>query len=84
MEITMERWETAQTEEFGHHQDLRPEFIMLVQLIGKYLGIDYEKDFKDKIIVEVGGGPRGSIHMTKGNFKRGILIEPLIDRWPPI
>ena len=80
----MERWETAQTEEFGHHQDLRPEaYNTGSNVIGKYLGIDYEKDFKDKVIVEVGGGPRGSIHMTKGNFKRGILIEPLIDRWPP-
>ena len=84
MEITMERWETAQTEEFGHHQDLRPEaYNVGSNVIGNYLGIDYEKDLKDKVIVEVGGGPRGSIHMTKGNFKRGILIEPLIDRWPP-
>ena len=34
-------------------------------------------------IVEVGAGPRGSILNTKGNFKRGIVVEPLIDRWPP-
>ena len=64
-ELLLERWETAQTEEFGHHQDLRPEAYNVGSLVtGKYLGIDYEKDFKDKIIVEVGGGPRGSIHMT--------------------
>ena len=32
--------------------------------------------------MQVGAGPRGSILSTEGNFKRGIVVEPLIDRWP--
>ena len=51
-----------------------------MNVIGKYLGIDYKEDFKDKVIVQVGAGPRGSILSTKGAFKRGIVVEPLIDR----
>ena len=81
--ISLDRWEAAQAAEFGHHQDLRREaYITATNVIGKYLGIDYEKDFKDKVIVQVGAGPRGSILSTKGAFKRGIVVEPLIDRWP--
>ena len=81
--ITLDRWEAAQTAEFGHHQDLRLEaYITATNVIGKYLNIDYKKDFKDKVIVQVGAGPRGSILSTEGSFKRGIVIEPLIDRWP--
>ena len=81
--IALDRWQSAQTAEFGHHQDLRMEAYSTASLVtARYLGFDYEKDFKDKVIVEVGAGPRGSILYTKGNFKRGIIIEPLIDRWP--
>jgi len=81
--IGLERWQEAQTAEFGHHQDLRMEAYNTATIAtAKYLGIDFENDFKDKVIVEVGSGPRGSILHTKGNFKRGIIIEPLIDRWP--
>jgi len=83
MKIDMDRWQIAQDTEFTHHQDLTLEaYIHASIIIAKYLEIDYEEDFKDKVIVEVGGGPRGSILHTKGNFKRGILVEPLIDRWP--
>ena len=83
MRIELERWQAAQTEEFSHHQDLRIEaYITATNVIAKYFGIDYKKDFKDKVIVQVGAGPRGSILSTEGNFKRGIVIEPLIDRWP--
>ena len=83
MRIEVERWQAAQTEEFSHHQDLRLEaYSTASKIIAKYLKFDYETDFKDKIIVEVGAGPRGSILNTKGNFKRGIVVEPLIDRWP--
>ena len=83
MRIEVERWQAAQTEEFSHHQDLRLEaYSTASKIIAKYLEFDYETDFKDKIIVEVGAGPRGSILNTKGNFKRGIVVEPLIDRWP--
>ncbi len=81
--IDLHRWQSAQTAEFGHHQDLRMSaYSIATKTIGNLLGIDYEKDFKDKVIVEVGAGPRGSILYTKGNFKRGIVVEPLIDRWP--
>ena len=83
MRIELERWQAAQTEEFSHHQDLRIEaYITATNVIAKYFGIDYKKDFKDKVIVQVGAGPRGSILSTNGNFKRGVIIEPLIDRWP--
>ena len=34
-----------------------------------------------KVLVEVGAGPRGYILNTKVNFKRGLVVEPLIDRW---
>lgn len=83
MQIDMDVWKLAQDTEFTHHQDLRLEAYSHASLIiARYLGIDYEKDFVNKVIVEVGGGPRGSLLNTKGNFKRGILVEPLIDRWP--
>lgn len=83
MQITLERWQLAQDTEFTHHQDLSEEaYFPACRIIAEYLEFDFEKDFKDKVIVEVGGGPRGSLLLTKGNFKRGILIEPLIDRWP--
>ena len=83
MKIDLNCWNLAQDTEFTHHQDLSPEaYSHASYIIAKYLEIDYEKDFKDKVIVEVGGGPRGSLLNTKGNFKRGILVEPLIDRWP--
>jgi hypothetical protein len=83
MRIDIDRWNLAQDTEFSHHQDLRLEaYSHASMIIAKYLEIDYKKDFKDKVIVEVGAGPRGSILLTEGNFKRGIIIEPLIDRWP--
>lgn len=83
MEISLERWKLAQDTEFTHHEDLSKEaYFPACRIIEKYLEINFAKDFKDKIIVEVGGGPRGSLLLTEGNFKRGILVEPLIDRWP--
>jgi len=81
--IELERWQDAQTAEFSHHQDLsRDAYITATNVIAKYLNINYENDFNDKVIVQVGAGPRGSILSTNGNFKRGVVIEPLIDRWP--
>jgi hypothetical protein len=83
MEIDLDRWELAQDTEFTHHQDTRLEaYSHASRIIEKYLKINYEQDFKDKVIVEVGAGPRGSILHTKGNFKRGVVVEPLMDRWP--
>ena len=81
--IDVDRWQAAQTAEFSHHQDLRREaYSTATDVIAKYLDFNYEYDFKDKVIVQVGAGPRGSILSTNGNFKRGVVIEPLIDRWP--
>lgn len=83
MEITLDRWQLAQDTEFTHHRDLSEEaYFPACRIIAEYLEFNFEEDFIDKVIVEVGGGPRGSLLLTKGNFKRGILIEPLIDRWP--
>jgi len=83
MRIDIDRWNLAQDTEFSHHQDLSLEAYSHASLvIAKYLEFDYKTDFKDKVIVEVGAGPRGSILLTEGNFKRGIVVEPLIDRWP--
>ena len=83
MRIDIDRWNLAQDTEFSHHQDLSLEAYSRASLvIAKYLEFDYKTDFKDKVIVEVGAGPRGSILLTEGNFKRGIVVEPLIDRWP--
>ena len=82
MRIDKDRWDLAQTIEFTHHQDLHREaYSHASNIIAKYFEIDYKTDFKDKVIVEVGAGPRGSILLTEGNFKRGIIVEPLIDRW---
>ena len=81
--IDVDRWQAAQTAEFSHHQDLRREaYITATNVIAKYIGFNYETDFRDKVVVQVGAGPRGSILSTNGNFKRGVVIEPLIDRWP--
>lgn len=84
MKIDLDRWKLAQDTEFTHHEDLGGEaYFPACNIIAKYLEFDFAKDFADKFIVEVGGGPRGSLLLTNGNFKRGILIEPLIDRWDP-
>ena len=81
--IDVDRWQAAQTAEFSHHQDLRREaYSTATDVIARYLGFNYENDFRDKVVVQVGAGPRGSILSTNGNFKRGVVIEPLIDRWP--
>ena len=81
--IDVDRWQAAQTAEFSHHQDLsREAYSTATNVIARYLGFNYENDFRNKVIVQVGAGPRGSILSTNGNFKRGVIIEPLIDRWP--
>ena len=53
MRITLDRWQAAQTAEFGHHQDLSLDaYITATNVIAKYLKIDYENDFKNKIMVQ--------------------------------
>tara|TARA_Y100000310_G_scaffold183416_1_gene183554 strand:+ start:742 stop:1335 length:594 start_codon:yes stop_codon:yes gene_type:complete len=83
MKISMERWRYAQDAEFEHHQDLRLEaYEKSHEIIAKYLNLNYEKDFKDKIIVEVGCAAQPHLLQCKSNFKKAYAIEPLIDRWP--
>ena len=41
--IDLHRWQSAQTAEFGHHQDLRMSaYSIATKTIGNLLGIDYE------------------------------------------
>ena len=83
MEIQLDEWKLAQDTEITHHQNLNEEaYFPACRIIERYFELNYANDFVDKVIVEVGGGPKGSILLTKGNFKKGILVEPLIDRWP--
>ena len=85
MEITRERWEAAQDAEcLDHLGNLKnnPEYSSGEYITAQYLGINYEEDFKDKFIIEVGAGPQGALLLTKGNFKRAIVVEPLIDKFP--
>ena len=50
--IALDRWQSAQTAEFGHNKDLRMEAYSTASLVtARYLGFDYEKDLKDKVIV---------------------------------
>ena len=45
--------------------------------------VNLQEDLKDKFIIEVGAGPKGAVLLTGGNFKRAIVVEPLIDNFPP-
>ena len=83
MRISMERWAIAQNEEFKHHQDLNLSAYETSHIIiAKYLNMDYKKDFKDKVIVEVGCAAQPHLLQCKSNFKKAYAVEPLIDRWP--
>jgi len=83
MKITFEEWKNAQLVEIEHHTDLEHQaYIPACNIIAEYLNIDYKNDFKDKIIVEVGAGPKGSVLLTEGNFKEAYVVEPLIEKWP--
>ena len=82
MEISLERWEAAQEAEcLDHLGNLKndPEYWKGEYITAEYLGINFEEDFKDKFVIEVGAGPQGALLLTKGNFKRAIVVEPLID-----
>ena len=85
MEISLERWEAAQEAEcLDHLGNLKndPEYWKGEYITAEYLGINFEEDFKDKFVIEVGAGPQGALLLTKGNFKRAIVVEPLIDKFP--
>ena len=88
MDITRERWDEAQAAECEDHLvNLANSPDSLYHhgesLVAQYVGLDLKNDVKDKFVIEVGAGPKGAILLTGGNFKRGIVVEPLIDKFPP-
>lgn len=84
MKIDLDRWKYAQKYECDEHaRDLRKEaYFPAALILADFMCLNLKSDFKDKTIVEVGAGPRGMLLLTEGNFKRGIVVEPLIDGWP--
>ena len=88
MEITRERWDEAQAAEcLDHLENLKNSPDSLYHhgesLVAQYVGLNLQEDLKDKFIIEVGAGPKGAVLLTGGNFKRAIVVEPLIDNFPP-
>ena len=88
MEITRERWDEAQAAEcLDHLGNLQNSPDSLYHhgesLVAQYVGLNLQEDLKDKFIIEVGAGPKGAVLLTGGNFKRAIVVEPLIDKFPP-
>lgn len=83
MKIDIKTWENAQDHECEEHaKNLRTEaYTPAALILADFMGMNLKEDFKDKTIVEVGSGPRGMLLLTEGNFKRGIVVEPLIDKW---
>lgn len=86
-EITHERWEQAQdgelVDQLGNLEEWdNSKFYYIRNLMQEFFDIDFEEDFKDKFIIEVGAGPKGYALFTEGNFKRCVVIEPLMDRFP--
>jgi len=87
MDITRERWDEAQEAECKDHLiNLENSPDSLYQygesLVAGYVGLNLKEDVKDKFIVEVGAGPKGAVLLTQGNFKRAVVVEPLIDKFP--
>lgn len=79
MEISIERWKLAQEKEIKLQNPDYKHSEYGFKIIAKYLDINFKKDFKDKTIIEVGAGPHGAILICEGNFKRGVVVEPLIN-----
>lgn len=88
MKITQERWVEAQESELLDHLETLKNSSDSVYHYGQtlvfgYVNLDLKNDLKDKVIVEVGSGPKGSILLAERNFKKAIAVEPLIDKFPP-
>ena len=81
MSITRERWNDAQDGELPLHR-YDDVYSHGHKIISEYLEFDYEIDFYDKTIVEVGGGPMAAALLCKGNTKRSVVVEPLVNRMP--
>jgi hypothetical protein len=84
MKITKKRWIEAQKEELRLSSiDINPSYYEFMYAnIAELMGIDFEKDFIGKTIIEVGPGPLGVTLLTEG-FAEATIIEPLIDDWDP-
>ena len=53
MKIELDRWEAAQSAEFGHHEDLRREaYSTATNVIARYLGFNCGNDFRNNVIVQ--------------------------------
>tara|TARA_R110000744_G_scaffold149162_6_gene262280 strand:- start:187 stop:783 length:597 start_codon:yes stop_codon:yes gene_type:complete len=83
MKISIKRWQKAQDEEITHHDGGNSSEHMTYGpfIFSKYINFNYEEDFKDKTIVEVGGARWPALFCCKSNFKKAYGIEPLLDRW---
>lgn len=81
--ISQERWDSAQKGEVAHYDyNNEPNYKNASFIIlGEYFGLDPEKDFVDKKILEPGGGCFPSVYFCKG-LKKAVNIEPLYDQFP--
>ncbi|NES18343.1 MAG: class I SAM-dependent methyltransferase [Symploca sp. SIO3E6] len=78
--LQQEVWEDSQVAELGYWAGLvetdgeQGRCEQYLDLIKDYLG-----DTSDKILVDVGSGPRGILKLLK--FKKGIAIDPLMEAY---
>lgn len=81
--ISQERWDSAQKGEVSHYDyDNEPNYKNASFIIlGEYFGLDPEKDFVGKKILEPGGGCFPSVYFCKG-LKKAVSVEPLYDQFP--
>jgi len=85
VKISRERWEKAQIAEYAELNETtdpgESAYEYAVRSTFELLGADLDNDFVDKVLVEIGTGFYPALLWAK-NFKRGIAIDPLFDRWP--
>ena len=84
--IDDDRWQSAQVGElqgFVNYESNQKEVdnigYAVDVMLNKHLGMDLEKDFVGKVVLESGGGKHPAISFVKG-LERGINVEPLYDR----
>jgi hypothetical protein len=82
MKITKERWVQAQHAEFQEFHDAGSDaYQYAVEKTFECLNADLSKDFKGKVIVEVGTGYHPALLWAKG-LKKAIAVDPLFNTWP--
>ena len=91
MRIDKKRWDEAQVAERDDQittvEDQGNEltdsiFDRSYGIVARYLNFNHKTDVKDKVVVEVGGGPKPALLYVGSNFKRGILVEPSGNKYP--